>query len=406
MNEIQLPPRRALPHEVRGQLRDRVLGTSRRHDGRAALAVAATVVLLAAGGVVVGQSVRSHDDTSPAAQQRVSPLLQLGPPTQDELDRCSAVAKTSNWNTQVSVRPAGRTLLFGDRYCEVTRTSVALSAPQPVPKRLDGVDADVTYLSPNGFIVGTAPTGTQTVTADFGVRGDDNISGKARTVVINGLFAIDVNTYWRTGNPATFEFGDARAAVVKGVTTIETLEGQRGSIHDTFPSGNPDPRAPVNQLARCVDNTLIQGLNEGPGMQIPENLMPGARIGDGGLGSVLVGYNDRGAIGICTVEMKLTEVYPSGPGGMPHVATPSSIPGRPYSVWYLQHRGGQDGFYTIAGTVSPQVARLELITPDGTRARAVVESGTYVLQYPDNLGDQHRLEVFDAAGALLYAGDR
>jgi hypothetical protein len=205
MNELDLPPRRTLPPEIRDRIRT---GTrledppSRTVRYRAPLSVAAGVAVLVAGAIVIGQSVNgTPDDFRPGATPPVtsatsaSPTITTpapGPPpslpamapdaqTAADLDRCGAAVAGSQYADRYTPRATWQpaftvglgavvsgdiTLIAipekggGPLFCEVTSrggVSVSLPGADSVMLGANGIArVEALYLSQNGLIAGVA----------------------------------------------------------------------------------------------------------------------------------------------------------------------------------------------------------------------------------------------------------
>lgn len=236
MNDLDLPPRRTLPPEVRSRLRTRVTPTAPpswavRH--RAPLSVAAAVAVVAAGAVIIGQSVAGTPDdfrageTPPGSTTSVPapsstyttlpiPPVDLIPPnaqTTEDLDHCGAAveaspranefAPRSDWEPVfTAVKDSVRVTAYreyGSRpgFCEINGTTARVSDPSAEPMSLgmgDGVDMYALYLGSSGRLAGVA----QGVSAlEFDVISPDPGLGayareKATPVFQDELFVVDV----------------------------------------------------------------------------------------------------------------------------------------------------------------------------------------------------------------------
>jgi hypothetical protein len=197
MNELNLPPRRPLPPEVRDRLRERLFTEARPAPLRAPLAVAAGVAVLAAGAVIVGQSVAGtpadyRPGTPPTSTTSATsatwpvagaagPLLPVLPPdahSADDLDRCGAVAAASPrarefaprsaWQPVYTVSRRGHRITayreYGGKpgFCDVTATTATVSDPSAEPMSLgvsggsEPINTEALYLSDCGLLNGVA----------------------------------------------------------------------------------------------------------------------------------------------------------------------------------------------------------------------------------------------------------
>jgi hypothetical protein len=246
MNELDLPPRRTLPPEIRERIRT---GT-RREDPpswtvryRAPLSVAAGVAVLVAGAIVIGQSVNgTSDDFRPGATppstsstSSASPTISTpapGPPpplpamapdaqTVADLDRCGAAVAGSQYADRYTPRATwqpsftvglggvdGDTTLIaipekggGPLFCEVTsKRGVSLSLPgaNPVLLGANGVArVEGLYLSRSGLIAGVAP-GVAFLDLEFVDVDPATGNGYARAAALelrDGVFVASINIF-------------------------------------------------------------------------------------------------------------------------------------------------------------------------------------------------------------------
>lgn len=209
---LDLPPRRELPPEVRARMRDRVLAAlnapanHRPNRMRGPLAVAAGVTVLAASAMIVAQSTRGSTGgdlfTSAGSTSTTSPTSRSSPrprppastsrpvntaPTPltipqldtakaaEDLDRCAAVAAASPRAAEFAPRQAWEPVfaveLNGHRitayrehgtrpmFCDTTATTATVSDPSAEPMALTGAPEAPyygLYLSPAGILAGVA----------------------------------------------------------------------------------------------------------------------------------------------------------------------------------------------------------------------------------------------------------
>jgi hypothetical protein len=423
-DQLELPPRRALPPQTRERIRRRVMAAGaaephsggRRHPGRP-LWVAAAVLLLAAGAVVGGQALRDPGGgvapgTGTAEAPESESELTAGPVLQADVDRCWAAMSSrgvsdkdrEQSNARFAVPLAGRKLIVFDsggepavpQFCELTRTTAVLSDPAAPPRELartdDGSLLASTFSSPSATIAGTAPPRLDRLRATYRSP-DGRHSVPAATLVDDGLFVIQPIGIPGPELRLALELIDVAGTAVRSIELGDRggTDEPSGRVVDQWSSGDPDPTAPVNQLARCVDRSLINGI----GVPAPDSWRPGARTpwhGQGG--GVLVAYDGDGQVRICLVNE----------AGMGVALNPSieGFDGRyqtlPFTVAH-QHET-VNGVVTVAGTVTPAVARVELVGRDSTVAVADLANSTYAGQ----LSEAVSVRLFDATGAVLYDG--
>jgi len=193
MNELNLPPHRSLPPQVRDRLRGRLFAPDRSSRLRAPLAAAAGVAVLAAGAMMVSQSVAgtpadyrpgtpptTTSTTVPAPPKPPIEPPEVTPPdahTAEDLDRCGAVAAGSDRAAEFAPRSAWRALYTVSRrghrvtafteyggkpgFCDVTATTATVSDPSAETMNLvvpgeEPLTVDGLYLSAGGLLAGIA----------------------------------------------------------------------------------------------------------------------------------------------------------------------------------------------------------------------------------------------------------
>jgi hypothetical protein len=233
MNDLDLPPRRTLPPEVRGRIRTRVTPTATpswtvRH--RAPLSVAAAVAVVAAGAVIIGQSVAGTPDDfragevpptsvtgqTPTYEIQPIPTVDPIPPnaqTTEDLDHCGAVveasprahefAPRSSWEPVYTVvRGSVRITAFREyggkpAFCEIDGPTATVSDPSAETTQLamdGGIDIYALYVGQSGLVAGVAQGVSY---LEFGVVHPDPSNGtfayaKAMPAFQDELFVVDV----------------------------------------------------------------------------------------------------------------------------------------------------------------------------------------------------------------------
>ena len=251
MNDLDLPPRRTLPSEVRDRIRTRVTPTAPpswavRH--RAPLSVAAAVAVVAAGAVIIGQSVAGTPDdfragevpptsvTAPPSTYEVQPIPAVDPippnaQTTEDLDHCGAVmeaspragefAPRSSWEPVYTVvRGPVRITAFREyggkpAFCEIDGPTATVSDPSAEPISLamdDGIDIYALYVGPSGLVAGVAQGVSY---LEFGVVNIDPSNGahahaKATPAFQDELFVVDVGGLGRGSKIIVRGKGDAK----------------------------------------------------------------------------------------------------------------------------------------------------------------------------------------------------
>lgn len=439
-DKFELPPHRRLPDEVRQRMRARVWAgmgepaarpwwrLTKNLRGRAPLAVATAVVVVVAGGVTLLQSAQGGGGQPTAGGQtspRPSETYHTPPVTQGVeqtvVDRCQAVAfaqttpgdyaTADRWRPRFTVSLTGREVAVFDAagpvFCELTRTSVTVSQAAPTPVSLDesatAGSARVTSLfqTTNRTLAGTVDS---RVTALGLVTGnaDGGNGRRGRAVVVDGVFVAELPASAPTDTqPTRLTFtATTPDGEFTGTGSVPDSETQHGTVVDAWPSADPDPTTPRNQLDRCLDHSLVNGL---PATDA-EGWHPGARVGDGpDQEGVLVASRDDGQLVACVlVDQRGTEFQLST---RLFAQDRTANPDVPVTAVNLSWR-----FLTVWGAVGPKVAKVELAGVDnGLTAVGQVANGTFAVQLAgvaDSEGWQNRivLRAVDAAGNLLYQG--
>ena len=227
MNELNLPPHRTLPPQARERMRARVFAERRPARLRAPLAAAAGVAVLAAGAMIVGQSV-GGDDVRPGTTPPTTSATRPAPPrdatpsrpltatlpdarTTGDLDRCGAVAAASeradefaprsSWQPAYSVSLRGHRVTafaeYGGKpgFCDVTATTATVSDPSAETMNLgiagsEPITVDGLYLSEAGLLAGIAQG-----TPELGVAiTHDGERRFTKPVVREQTFVVDLGT--------------------------------------------------------------------------------------------------------------------------------------------------------------------------------------------------------------------
>jgi hypothetical protein len=232
MNDLDLPPRRPLPPSVRARLRARLTPeVPRRARFRGPLAVAAGVAVLAAGAVMISQSVGDPDDFTPgevppATTTVPAPDPTLAPATLNGvLDVCVAAVDGDDyppreaWQPVLGARGLGVTVVAaraeGKPYaCQLTATSVTVSNPAGEVPQSPGTTAGLLLNTPEGVVAGVAEPAWRRV----GVLAMDGTNSTTSTVASaeDGMFflirgseeLVEVRLYnvvGDNGNPPSWE---------------------------------------------------------------------------------------------------------------------------------------------------------------------------------------------------------
>jgi hypothetical protein len=380
---LPLPPRRALPPDVRERMRRQVMsGNHRPVSRRGPLAVAAAVVLLAAGGVVVAQSTQDRGDavlSPPTTSTLAAPPLpddgrmHTGDATDDDRRRCG-------FGDLVVTLPGTRIVISrsGGDVCELTHSRTSTRNPQPGPVRLDNGVGQLLWISPTGTIVGQVPGDVTKLTVSAGLDPVHDVEH----VFVDGFFVM---------RPT---FG-MRPLVVATPTASSVVEVD-GKAHDgwsvtkdDFPGGTTDP---VQQtLARCLDDALLDGF---AWVGDPAKWRAGAQLG------TTLALTDGKTVAFCATP----------PGNPPMLNWPGNQ-AQFQDLFKIGTMRSAFDDYTLGGTVNASVGKIELFTPDGATGEVVLKDGTFVgyitnvpMQTPDSPLPAIDLRVTDKSGVVVYQG--
>ncbi|MFI9816714.1 hypothetical protein [Saccharothrix variisporea] len=350
MSFPELPPRRALPADVRERMRRTVFGpTADRARGRGArgpLAVAVAVAVLVGGLVVARTTSGDGPGTIPVPPTGLTRLL-AGPDkaevvatTPEDLSRCGLTAAL------FTVRLDGRRVLAGrsDRFCELTHATTSTStAAASVPVG----DLRVTWRSPSGVLVGKVPPGL----AGLSVRSARG--GPLPSVLTDyGYFVA------RSSSPATLFELTYREQPVQVHTLDPAAVPDAAKTVDWYPSGVADPAA--NVFDRCLDVGMLSSSRPVSDV-VPWTL--GAVVGADTTAGLAVLRGPAGTTAYCRLDhYRATQV--DGPmGGI----------GSPADAYQVRALAGRDsgpplGFVLlVGGTLREDVHRLELVDASGPR---------------------------------------
>ncbi len=229
---IELPPRRALPVEVKERMRPVLTEAPRRNH--TPLAVAAAVALLIAGGVAVTQS--ATEDAVAPARGRVTA------PSALDLARCRAALGDEGWRSSEMVVFDGLKVLAGadSRFCELTRSQAFVASKDVAPVRLEA--GTVSYLS-DRLVAGIPPLGAlrtrvRETTGTYSRGSQDSVTTPDFFIAYSPT---------RLG-VTELVFDDRTVPLPQGVTPPQAT----GT--DSFESGDGNPATLENRLARCLDS--------------------------------------------------------------------------------------------------------------------------------------------------------
>jgi hypothetical protein len=255
MNELDLPPRRTMPPEVRDHIRGTTLELEKPPPWtvrqRAPLVVAAGVAVLVAGAVVVGQSVTgTPDDFQPGAAPPSSTQPPVTVPSSDartseDLDHCGVVAHASpraheftpraDWTPVFTVvKDHVRLIAFREgsgkpAFCKVDGITATVSDPNAEPMALATsgagtapADIHALYLSSNGLLAGVAQG---VASLEYGIT---HIDGSQATVPMptlqDDLFVMDISELKPDSTLEVTGLDDTGATVASGEWVFDPAE--------------------------------------------------------------------------------------------------------------------------------------------------------------------------------------
>ncbi|SMD18934.1 hypothetical protein [Kibdelosporangium aridum] len=418
MNDIfDVHEERQLPESVRADARRRILADIHRPNrtvGWAPLAIAAAVVLLAAGAVTFTVTTNRSQELPPAtaeSQNRfVTPEemysvkdLQAPP---EQAARCAA-AGAGEWRPLMTASARGATVITysteaGPRFCELTPSTVTLSAP--IVGASAAGTARATFVSAAGTVAGVLDPAFRTMQIGPG----DRQAGRTLAVVRDGVFVSPNNlplgsrglTIALGGTPEIM--GDVRSVPATEVPSVTPAVVDRPQS-----PGNPDSDG-ARRLADCFTREFSFRPVDPANWEATESLQltkdETLQLGRyGNLLAVCVVSADR-------VSLKIDEeTFSNGYRDL-------EVPSNPYlfstTVFYdfRQRPGGSGDSDTVvvAGLVkSADVASVSISRPESPDVRADVHNGTFALPNiwlnEGTLEQRHKSEitVLDAKGTVL-----
>ncbi|MGI5501041.1 hypothetical protein [Lentzea sp. CA-135723] len=376
---FDLPPRRDLPEDVKERMRPDFTETvAPRRRSRAPLAVAAGVILLVAGGVVVTQT----------ASHQVSPgHVRVVTPSDRDLARCRTALGDQNWQSTEMVVFHLRKVLYGKdgRFCELTRSKASVASPGFKPVAM--TEGSVAYRSEK-IIAGVPPAGATTVKRMPNSYTHIDRNAFTDKVVTERFFVAEI---WGWGTLKKELFFDDRP-----VETPPIDPKSSATTTVSFESGEPDPRSPSNILAQCADQRWeAEGVN---GDQL-EGWEPLAVLGTEEPRGVLVARRGETEYATCYT-------YPRELRRLEILSDVQEEPDRPYLISgehigesYEEDLGFTASDYSVMGRVGPHARTVEVSDRDGSAITAEVSDGFFLATVPLRDG-REEIEV----GAPLEPG--
>lgn len=406
-----LPPFQPLPDHVRDKARQEIVeGLDRKPPAwRGPLTIAATVVTLAAGAVVVGQAMWTPGTTPLATPPTSGPRQFQGLDTSElyeikrgfappgMAERCAA-AKPENppvaqWRPVLSVYSNGVTIAAfeapaGRIFCTTTVTTAAVSAP--TKQELGGVPARVLFAAPNGAMAGLVPPGVRHLGINRSEAvGDHTIVAGSHAAVVDSLFLVP-GGFNRPGNPISFLIdGDEVPATEVPAVTMPVTDRPQSPADRTSEAGQ--------RLRTCLADQQFN-------VPDPDQFVAGAyvklseksEVQLGSFGNLLLQCRFQSG-----QEPTMLAQDQVGPGEGQRYNTISA-------AWhYFDFQADQNGSSSsdkraIVGQVLDQRAASITVTAPGLAEQsAVIANGTYVLPGPVPPDTTAKITVKDASGAVL-----
>ncbi|MEV6645519.1 hypothetical protein [Amycolatopsis sp. NPDC051371] len=211
-----LPPRRALPEDVRDRLRAEVragIGKPRR-PRQVWYVAAAAVVVLAAGAVVATQVIRQPVATPGPPPDPGDHLTLDAKVATAALDRCWAAVETAGKTDRVPPREewvplftevlgpesvVAATAAGKPMFCDTTETTVTLSDPAATPAYAPGTRTGLLLQSPTGVVAGVVDPRAATAFLGSRTEAGDTMSQSIRPSSVTGQFiAMTRTAVWAT----------------------------------------------------------------------------------------------------------------------------------------------------------------------------------------------------------------
>ncbi|GLY51719.1 hypothetical protein [Lentzea sp. NBRC 102530] len=369
--KIDLPPRRALPEDVKermrpdvGQVRDRRLTP---------LAVAAGVVLLVLGGVVLTRPTSYEVD--PGHEAVVAP-------SERDVTRCRDALRDPAWSSTKMVVFGLRKVLIGadGRFCELTKTRATVASTEFVPVALG--TGRMTYRT-GQVIAGVPPKGARTAKARE--VGPSHSRASSDSVVTPEFFIV-----YSQGSMGASElvFDDTTVQIPK--FSAWSADGES----DNYESGDANPRSRVNLLARCADNAFANSAK-------PEDLTdwepllmtdPAQSLG------MLVAHRGHGEWATCSLGEYT--------GALSTIRT--AYQSTKSTAYFLAGYQAENQFVMV-GRTQYTAKTAEVSDSGGAPVTTEVADGHFIVTLPFAAGTTLnpatlRVVARDAAGAVVYDG--
>jgi hypothetical protein len=415
-DELKLPSFQPLPPEVRDRLRQRVMTeldaprrwASRLDRARPPLAVAASVAVLAAGAMIVAQTVHDSsggtgDTTTTTAPSATSGGATLNHPEADgELDRCwyalqqrgraAQFPHRRTWHPVfnytdgavkvTAARAAGKPL-----FCETTYTTATVSDVNATPAYVQGRQTGAVLTTGLGTVAGVVDPSWRGIAG----RGK-NPTWWASATTKDGLFLFRGKAI--TSDLAALEVGPVDASVddVDAWLPLPRAAAPAASVVDRPTKPAPDRTSnrgrPLNDcLTAAVQITAVVDT---------ESWAPGALLQDGG-NRVIMARNEHGFASCSQVGGQTTF------DGYRALRAAADNP-NPAAIVTMDVPGG----LAVAGTVHHDCVRMQVMLPSGT-VEADVDNATFAVLIPSSdlgLGKPktYNVKLLSADNVPIYEG--
>lgn len=412
--DLDLPPARPLPPEVRARLRHRLhqdLNLRQRTALQTAapgLVAAAAAAALVGAATFLGTADRGSETVQPAAGGSAPQV----PADAGHLDRCRAAAGADLTVRQAVTRGPLTVLATGDgdalRFCQLTDTTVTLSEPAaaPAPGSIEAV------LWSDSVIAGYAPGARQLLVGESA----DNGGGALQEVLVNdGMFV-----HFRTWGPDATVTAEADVADDPDWVPGEPTRGPEDGPALQRPA---DPVVIVDRPERAADRTSPAGrqfdqclarLDRSTAVPAADTWVPGAAVetggADGELSTLQIARSGTSAA-VCET-FAAQDDKPAVANFQAHPLDDPSVlhPLYPVGAVQLVTDSDQGTVVLLAGVAPPAAATVELTGREGS-VSAVVLNGTFAAALPETSSElRGEPEIVvdavarDAAGGELFRG--
>ncbi|HET9139723.1 hypothetical protein [Actinophytocola sp.] len=444
-DDLDLPPRRKLPADVRDRIRATVLtGVGRRRSwpdrARPPLAAAASVAVLATGAVIVMQSVTGWPGGGPAPVPPTSSAL-VPPPLDPvaaaaNLDRCwtalqqagkaASAPPRESWTPVFEVSNFGRTVTAARAagkplFCETTRTTVTVTDPNAQPRHARGSTTAAMLVSADGGLGGVADPAWQSMMIVS--VAPSGAAQHTETYVKGGLFVAFTDMATGTGSRATvrrIESGRPELPTFAGDTVSTPPAPGEPARGQSYPELDlPAPPAPlVSATDRAVPppdqsdqgRFLAECLARSDTAVIDPRLWQAAAITEPGPYRAVLARSGQEVVTCSSVGNRtdrdnpdaVTPTYAFMPvPGQPRTADPIQV-----VTWAFI---GVDRQEVLLGVLRADVTAMEVDGPDREPTPVPIQSGAFAVTVgwspaAGSAPPELTVVLRNAAGAEVYAG--